>query len=194
VRSAGFDLKHAEERVTSFKTFIEDNKDELTALQIIYNQSYARQRLTYAAIKDLTLAMKDPPHHLTTADVWQAYKRLNAGLVKGAPVDQQLTEIVSLVRFALGYDTVLEPFGARVEQRFNLWVGREKNAGREFTPEQMAWLRTIAGFIAANAEIGPSDFMEIPSLSDKGGILKARELFGSGLNEMIEDLQGVLVA
>lgn len=45
VRSAGFDLRHAEERVTSFKTFIEDNKDELTALQIIYNQSYGQQRL-----------------------------------------------------------------------------------------------------------------------------------------------------
>lgn len=194
VRSAGFDLKHANERVTSFKSFIEDNKDELTALQIIYNQSYATQRLTYAAIKDLSQAMRNPPHHLTTADVWQAYKRLNAALVKGAPVDQQLTEIVSLVRFALGYDTVLEPFASRVEQRFNLWVGREKNAGREFTSEQMAWLRTIAGFIAANAEIGPSDFMEVPSLSDKGGILKARELFGTGLNDMLDELQGALVA
>lgn len=191
---ADFDLKHAEEKVASFKTFIDENKDELTALQIIYNQSYASQRLTYAAIKELGRAMKDPPHHLLTADVWQAYKRLNAATVKGAPVDQQLTEIVSLVRFALGYDKVLEPFAARVEQRFNLWIGREKNAGRIFSAEQMTWLRAIAGFIAANAEIGPSDFMEVPSLSDKGGILKARELFGTGLNEMLDELHGALVA
>lgn len=194
VRSAGFDLRHAEERVTSFKAFIEDNKDELTALQIIYNQSYVQQRLTYAAVKELTRALTDPPRYLTTADVWQAYKRLDASKVKGAPVDQQLTEIVSLVRFALGYDTVLEPFGTRVEQRFNLWVGREKNAGRDYTPEQMTWLRSIAGFIAANAEIGPSDFMDVPSLSDKGGILKARQLFGSGLNDLLDELQGALVA
>lgn len=191
---ADFDMKHAEEKVTSFKTFIENNKDELTALQIIYNQSYAQQRLTYAAIKDLARAMKDPPHHLITADVWQAYRRLNAATVKGAPVDQQLTELISLVRFALGQSTVLEPFASRVEQRFNLWVGREKKAGREFSEEQMTWLRTIAGFIAANAEIGASDFMELPSLSDKGGILKARELFGSGLNDMLDELQGALVA
>ena len=54
VLGAGFDLKHAEERVTSFKTFIEENKDELTALEIIYNQSYGQRRLTYAAIKELT--------------------------------------------------------------------------------------------------------------------------------------------
>lgn len=191
---ADFDMKHAEEKVTSFKTFIEDNKDELTALQIIYNQSYAQQRLTYAAIKDLARAMKDPPHHLITADVWQAYRRLNAATVKGAPVDQQLTELISLVRFALGQSSVLEPFASRVEQRFNLWIGREKKAGREFSEEQMTWLRTIAGFIAANAEIAPSDFMEAPSLSDKGGILKARELFGAGLNDMLDELQGALVA
>lgn len=194
VRSAGFDLKHAEERITSFRTFIEENKDELTALQIIYNQSYGQHRLTYSAIKELTRALTDRPFYLTTADVWQAYKRLDASRVKGAPVDQQLTEIVSLIRFALGYDAVLEPFAARVEQRFNLWVGREKNAGREYSTEQMAWLHTIAGFIAANVEIGPSDFMNVPGLSDKGGILKARELFGTGLNEMLDKLQGALVA
>ena len=138
--------------------------------------------------------MKDPPHHLLPADIWQAYKRLNAASVKGAPVDQQLTEIVSLVRFALGHDEVLEPFEAKVQQRFNLWIGREKKAGREYTEEQMGWLRTIKGFVAANAEIEARDFLEAPSLADKGGILKARELFGSELGSMLDDLNGALVA
>ena len=191
---ADFDLKHAEEKVASFETFIEENRDELTALQIIYNRSYASRRLTYAAIRELAQAMKDPPHHLLAADVWQAYRRLDAAAVKGAPVDQQLTEVVSLVRFALGQDAVLEPFGTKVERRFNLWLGRQKNAGREYTQEQMGWLRTIAGFIAANAEIGQRDFMEVPGLTDRGGILKAREVFGAGLNDMLDDLQGALVA
>ena len=192
--SADFDQKHAQEKIDSFKQFIEENKDELTALQIIYNQSYSNQKLTYAAIKELAQAMKDPPHYLLTADVWQAYKRLNAALVKGAPADQQLTEIISLVRFALGFDAVLEPFAAKVEQRFNLWIGREKKAGRDYTGEQMTWLRNIASFITANAEIAPRDFMNVPDLADKGGILKAREVFGAGLNDMLEDLQGALVA
>lgn len=194
VRSAGFDLKHAEERITSFKTFMEDNKDEITALQILYNQPAGNRQLTYGQIKELVQRMTDPPHHLTTADVWQAYKRLDAAKVKGAPVDKQLTEVVSLVRFALGYDDVLEPFATKVEQRFNLWIGREKKAGREYTSEQMKWLRIIAAFVAANAEITPRDFMEVPSLSDEGGILRARELFGSDLNDMLDDLQEALVA
>jgi type I restriction enzyme R subunit len=194
LRSADFDRKHAEERITSFRTFMEENKDEITALQILYNLPVSQKRLTYASIKELVQRMTDPPHYLRTADVWQAFKRLDAAKVKGAPVDKQLTEVVSLVRYAIGTDDELVPFGDRVEQRFNLWVGREKRAGREYTAEQMEWLRMIAAFIAANAEITPRDFMEVPTLADRGGILKARALFGTELNEMLDDLQGALVA
>jgi type I restriction enzyme R subunit len=105
-----------------------------------------------------------------------------------------LTEIVSLVRFALGYDEVLEPFGARVEQRFNLWVGREKKLGRDYTPEQLAWLTDIARYIAANLEIEQRDLMETPPFTDRGGLLAARRLFGEQLDPLLDDLQEVLVA
>jgi type I restriction enzyme, R subunit len=194
VLSADFDLKRSEETITSFKQFIEDNRDELTALQILYNQPLGKQRLTYAAIRELVTAMSDKPPYLTAATVWQAYKRLNAKSVRGAPVDEQLTEVVSLVRFALGQVDVLEPFGSVVEQRFNLWLGRQKKAGRDYTTEQEEWLRMIASFIAANAEITPRDFMEAPSLSDKGGILTARKLFDSRFNETLDELQTALAA
>lgn len=102
VTGAGFDKQQAEKAVKSFKDFIEENRDELAALQILYNQPKGRQRLTYAAIRELVQRLTDPPRYLTTATVWQAYKRLDAAKVRGAPVDEQLTEVVSLVRFALG--------------------------------------------------------------------------------------------
>jgi type I restriction enzyme R subunit len=191
---AGFDLSRAEETVTSFRDFIEAHRDELTALQILYNQPRGQQRLTYAAIRELVDALTAPPLYLTTATVWQAYKRLDAAKVRGAPVDDQLTEVVSLVRFALGQEETLEPFADKVEQRFNLWLGREKKAGREYSDDQTGWLRAIASFIAANAEIGPRDFMEAPSLTGRGGIVAARRAFGEGLNDMLDDLQGALVA
>lgn len=194
VISADFDLKRSQETVTSFKQFIEDNRDELTALQILYNQPLGKQHLTYAAVRELVTAMSDKPPYLTTANVWQAYKRLNAKAVRGAPVDEQLTEVVSLVRFALGQVDALEPFGSVVEQRFNLWLGRQKKAGRDYTPEQEEWLRMIASFIAANAEITTRDFMEAPSLSDRGGILKARMLFEPRFDATLDELQTALVA
>lgn len=57
VTNASYDLKQAEERIASFKAFMEQHKDELTALQILYNQPYGKQKLTYAAIKELTQAI-----------------------------------------------------------------------------------------------------------------------------------------
>ncbi len=191
---AGFDMRRAEETVTSFRAFIDANRDALTALQILYNQPRGQQRLTYGAIRELVEALTTPPLYLTTATVWQAYKRLDAAKVRGAPVDDQLTEVVSLVRFALGQEDMLEPFADKVEARFNLWLGREKKASREYSEDQTGWLRAIASFIAANAEIGPRDFMEAPSLTGRGGIVAARKAFGEGLNDMLDDLQGALVA
>ncbi|MBB3332734.1 type I restriction enzyme R subunit [Halomonas campaniensis] len=191
---ADFDHQRAEQTITSFKAFIEENRDELTALQILYNQPLGQQRLTYGAIRELVNAMLEKPPHLAVANVWQAYKRLEASQVRGAPVDEQLTEVVSLVRYALGQTDTLEPIDAVVERRFNLWLGREKKAGREYNAEQEAWLRAIAAYLAANAEIAPRDFMEVPSLADQGGILQARQVLGNGLNEMLNELQEALVA
>ncbi len=194
VLHTGFDLKKAQDTITSFKDFIEQHRDQLTALQIIYSQPAGKQRLTYAAIRDLVAAMRRNTPALALADVWQAYKRLDAVSVRGAPVDDQLTEVVSLVRYALGQAQTLEPFAGVVQQRFNLWLGREKKAGRAYSDEQEGWLRLIAAHIAANAEITPADFMSVPALADQGGLVRARQVLGTGLNEMLEDMQEVLVA
>ncbi len=194
VLNASFDLREAEKRITSFKTFMDENKDELTALQILYNQPVGRQRLTYAQLKELAARLSDPPHFLTTADVWQAYRRLEEAKVRGVPADKLLTEIVALVRFTLGQIDLLEPISLQVERRFNLWIGRQKKAGVAYTPEQMEWLMLIRDHIAANAEIAAGDLMQNPAFADRGGVVKARELFGTSLTNLLDDLTKALVA
>jgi len=194
VTLAEYDLVRAEERTRSFRDFIDANKDELLALQILYNLPHAARRLTYDAIRELVHKLADPPQHLTTADVWQAYRRLHQDRVRGVPADKLLTDIISLVRFAIGRDEVLEPFGAKVEQRFNLWIGRQKKAGKDFTEEQMAWLTLIKTHIVANAEIAPRDLMETTAFTELGGLIRARALFGDGLNTLLDDLSEALVA
>lgn len=192
--SATYDMKQAQARVTSFREFIEANKNELLALQILYSQPYPKQQLTYASIKELAQKLTDPPHHLTTADVWQAYKRLHTTLVRGAPSDKVLTDIISLVRFATEQTDVLEPYDAGVRQRFNLWVGRQKKAGREFSAEQMNWLEGIRDYLAANVEIAPADLMKDQPFTDWGGIVAARGVFGEELQPMLDELGEVLAA
>ena len=194
VTHAAFDQQQSEKRISSFKEFIEMNKNELLALQILYSQPFPKRRLTYAAIKELASKLTDPPHHLTTADVWQAYKRLQVTLVRGAPSDKVLTDIISLVRFATGQADTLEPYAARVEQKFNLWVGRQKKAGRDYTEDQMNWLKAIKEYLAANVEIAPADLMKDPPFSAWGGVVAARKLFGTELNEMLDELSEALAA
>ena len=194
LRVAEYDKGQAEKRATSFKAFIEQHKNELLALQILYSQPYPKRRLTYASIRELAAKLADPPHHLTTADVWQAYKRLNASLVRGAPSDKVLTDVISLVRFGTGQAEVLEPYAARVEQRFNLWIGRQIKAGKAFSDEQTAWLRAIKDYLAANVEIEQGDLMRDQPFSDWGGVVAARKLFGMELSGMLDELCEVLVA
>tara|TARA_R110002072_G_scaffold182916_2_gene339162 strand:+ start:734 stop:3475 length:2742 start_codon:yes stop_codon:yes gene_type:complete len=190
----GFSKVEAQKRVTSFKTFLEENRDELAALQILYNRPYGQQRLTFEAIKDLSLKLADPPHHLDTATVWQAYRRLDSAVVKGAPVEDLLTEIVALVRFALGQIKELHSVTVEVERKFNLWIGRRKQAGETFTDEQTVWLEGIRDVIAANFEISSRDFLDNPRFTDRGGLLKARALFGERLDPLLEDMAVALVA
>jgi type I restriction enzyme, R subunit len=129
---AGYDVERAREMTQHFEQFIDENKDRLAALQILLNRPYRARHLTYAAIRELADELTRAPWPLDVAQVWHAYQRLDAARVRGAP-EKVLTDIIALVRFAAGGpDAVLESFSRRVEQRFNLWVGRQIKGGPEF--------------------------------------------------------------
>jgi type I restriction enzyme R subunit len=133
---AGFDetaRQRAEQMVKSFKDFILENKDELAALQIIYNQPYGQRHLTYEHIRQLAEAIKKPPYHLTPDQLWRAYEKLEKSKVKNASPHRLLADIISLVRFALGETDLLVPFNQTVEHRFREWLEMQEKAGQEFT-------------------------------------------------------------
>jgi len=178
--------------VEAFRKFIEENKDELTALQIIYSKPFASRQLTYDAIKQLAEAIRKPPYNLTPELVWMAYEQLEKSKVKGAGPQKLLTNIVSLVRFAIGTVDVLEPFAETVNQRFNGWLAKQEKQGKRFTPEQLEWLNMIKEHIATSLTIGIEDFENVP-FNQKGGAIKANRLFGQELKKILEELNTVLV-
>ena len=90
--------------IASFKQFIADNKDELTALQFIYGKPYGTRHLTYEAINELADAIEKPPYSVTREQVWQAYQQLEQSKVKKVGAQKLLTDIISLIRFTLGTD------------------------------------------------------------------------------------------
>jgi type I restriction enzyme R subunit len=185
--------QRAQAIVADFTQFIEDHKDELTALQIIYSKPYGQRHLTYEEIKQLAEAIQKPPHNLTPEVVWQAYERLEKSKVRGAGPHRLLTDIISLVRFALKEDDILEPFTDVVNERFNSWMSKQQKEGHTFTTEQIEWLTMIKDHIATSASIGMDDFDNVP-FDQKGGRIKAYKLFGEELNSLMKILNESLVA
>ena len=135
-----------------------------------------------------------PPLMLTTERLWAAYARVQGNRVKGVGLRRQLTDIVSLLRFALGLDAELRPFAGEVDRRFQAWVFRH-NAQRAtaFTPEQMDWLRLMKDHIASSCSIGRDDF-DYAELADKGGLQKVWQVFGEELDGLIGEMNVELVA
>lgn len=193
VISSGYDETRAQAVADRFKEFLETHKDQFAALQILYGRPYARRRLTYDELEELREALRRPPWLLEPVNIWRAYKRLNDGRVRGSAT-RILTDVVMLVRYALGLDEVLEPLPAKVAGRFNLWLGREKNAGRDYSEEQIAWLTAIRDHLAVNVEVSRQDLQEVAVFADRGGVLRAQRLFGGRLDGLLDDLTAALVA
>jgi type I restriction enzyme, R subunit len=181
----------ARNTVQSFRQFIEDNKDEITALQILYSRPY-RQRLTFREIKELANAIGRSPYRLSPEGLWKAYETLDRTRVRGS-AGAVLTNIVSLVRFTLQQDDQLVPFPDIVAARFSQWMEAQEEAGRAFTDEQRTWLALIRDHVAASLAITPEDFEEVPFVQH-GGLGKAVELFGDDLSPLLDELTEALVA
>jgi type I restriction enzyme, R subunit len=179
----------ARETIESFERFIEKNKDEIAALQVLYSRPY-RQRLTFPQIKELANEIAKPPRRWTPDRLWQAYEALDRSRVRGSG-RRVLTDLVTLVRFALHEDEELIPFPDRVGERYRAWLLQQENAGREFTPEQLAWLDRIRATIASSLGISREDLTG-PGFAERGGLGKAVELFGADLDQLLDELSEVL--
>jgi len=193
---AGFDDK-AKERakgiVETFKKFIKENKNELTALQMIYQKPYGRRHLTYQEIKQLAEAIKKPPYYLTTDIIWKAYEQLEQSKVKNAGPQKLLTDIISILRFTIGEINELVPFTEFVNIKFYKWIKEQEGLGKRFTQEQMDWLTKIKDHIASSLTIEKDDF-ELSPFVEKGGLIKAYQIFGNELDKILEELNEVLAA
>src|SRR3970282_2016934 len=104
---------------------MEQQKDELTALQVFYNQPYRRRELTYTMIKEVLEKLQNDKPTLAPMNVWRAYEALEQGT---GSQRNELTAIVSLIRKISGIDTTLTSYDKTVDKNFQDWVFK-KQAG-----------------------------------------------------------------
>jgi type I restriction enzyme R subunit len=179
----------AKQTVTDWKAFIEENKDELTALQILYSKPSGK-RLTFAEIRELANAIGRPPHAWTPERIWDAYETLERSRVRGHG-GRILTDLVSLVRFTIEDESELVPWTDKVNQRFDEWLAEQSRQGVVFDADQEQWLELIRDHVAGSLTVRLEDLME-PPFSAHGGLSKARDLFGTELDDLLADLTTVL--
>jgi len=183
--------------IQKFSDYIQQHKDEIAALSFFYQQPYQRRVLTFEMIEELHELLSRPPLMLTTERLWNAYARVHANHVKGVTSRRQLTDLVSLLRFAMELDgegAELKPFADEVDRRFQTWIFRHNaQRGTAFSPEQTDWLRLMKDHIASSCSISRKDF-DYTELADKGGLQKAWGLFGKELDTLMNEMNEELVA
>ena len=198
ITHSGFD-KHAKENadeiINNFRKFIDENKDEITALKIIYNsrKNIINDVPTYKMITDLRDAMANPPYLLTIDQIWNAYQRIEPKRTKTRTAVGMLTDIISLLRFELKIDNTLEPYSEIVNRRFKQWVFKRNAGPVQFTEEQMEWLRMIKDYIITSVKMEKEAFDYTPFI-DKGGLGKFWKLFGENTEPVIKELNEELAA
>lgn len=197
---AGFDaqaLEKAKSMLTSFREFLDENKDQIEALQVLYSQPY-RAGLKFRHVKELASKLNQPPFFVdpnrpeSLTRLWQAYEVVEPDKVRGKG-GKQLVDVIALVRHAMDPNTTLAPVGMTVQERYQQWMAEKQTSGVIFTADQRKWLDAIKDHIAASLNIEQDDLEEVP-FNSIGGLGRAYELFGDTLIAILDELNERLAA
>ena len=187
-----FTIEKANETIKDFSDYLEKNKDEIKALSIFYNQPYNRRNITFKMIKEVMEKLKLEKPLLAPDFVWNAYSAVEN--VRSRQPKDELTALVSLIRRVCGIDKELKPFDKTINENYQNWIFRQ-NAGKHnrFSLEQTEWLRMIKDHVISSyhIEIDDLDYTPFDALGGRG---RMHQLFGSEMNDIIDELNRVLAA
>ncbi len=184
-------LDKAAAKIADFKRFIQEHKDELTALQVFYGQA-TPDRLHFRDLKELAELIARPPVSATTEELWHCYEALESAQA-GGKGGQIITDLVSLIRHTLRPSEPLTPFAHVVHDRYAAWRRQQADSGVAFTDEQVRWLDKIAEHVATSLAIEMDDFHD-GWFAQRGNLGKAYELFGDRLQFIVADMNRALTA
>lgn len=191
---AGFDAQQeegAQRVIQTFRAFIEENRDEILALRIIYSQMYRDRPMVISGLKALYEKLK--AQGITIDRLWDCYAIAKPDRVRGRSTIHQLADLIAMIRFEMGYGDNLQPFAETVNYNFKQWIFRRNAGAVHFTEEQMEWLRLVKDHIAVSLSIEPED-LELSPFDHKGGLGRFYEVFGEGYQEILDEMNIELVA
>lgn len=191
---AGFDAQKeetADRVIRTFHEFIEENKDEIIALRILYSQTYQDRPMAIEKLKALYQKLRGKG--VTIERLWDCYVIKKPDKVKGSSTLRQLADLVSMIRFEMGQADSLQPFADKVNYNFQQWTFRRNAGAVHFTPEQMEWLQLVKDHIATSLSIQTED-LDLSPFDRKGGLGRFYEVFGEQYEAILTEMNRELVA
>ena len=189
--SGHVDKAKASALVTSWREYLDANKDEIAAIQAIYAQPKT-PKVAYEELKELADRIHRPPRNWTVDSLWAAYEAVDTGNVTHSN-RHTTTDLVALIRFALGYDNELIPFASTIEERWANWLAQQAQAGTDFTDTEMWWLENIKNVIVQSGDFHTTQ-LELPPFTERGGTDGAIRDLGVGVAPLLQGLAEGLTA
>ena len=185
------DTERAREVISNWRQYIEDNKDEITLIQVLYSQPKG-SKLTFDEISEMASKIQAPPRSWSIGLIWNAYEALDADHVKKS-ARHTATDLVTLIRYTLGLDADLTPYADVIEARYENWLDQQAQAGVEFTDDQRWWLDRIKDTFIQSAEFKIED-LEMAPFTERGGLDGVGRDLGQKAQALVDDLSEALAA
>ena len=165
----GFSIETSKAFIANFEKYINDHKDEIEALRIIYNSE--NKLITYSMLVDLQEKLLSYDKQFSPYIIWKSYKRIDSD-GKVLELDQKnnvnaLTNLIQIVRYAYGKNkSLFSLFGVSM-QRFSLYVG---STNHTLTDQQIRIMRKIAEYIVEEGAINSLELNSIDTDLWRNGV------------------------
>lgn len=153
----GFSKESARKFIDSFEKCLDDNKDNIEALRIIYNSDDVM--ITHDMLQALQDKLIVANRLFIPYEIWRNYKIIDTDGYVGEIGKQNmaaLTNLIQLVRYAFKKKPYLVSLYTGYSQRFSLYCGRN-NHKFELTEEQRDIMKQIADYIISDGAISATD-------------------------------------
>ena len=157
---AGFSKEAAKPFIENFEKYLDENKDSVEALRILYNSENVI--ITHAMLVDLRDRLLSENRQYSAYQIWRNYKLLDLdGSVE--ELDKKtnvhaLTNLIQIVRYAYQKNHELTSLITGCAQRFSLYCGQNQ---RILTDVQKEIMRQIAEYVVDAGAISVEELNDV---------------------------------
>ena len=178
---AGFSKETAKSFIENFEKYLDDNKDSIEALRIIYNSEDTV--ITHSMLSELRDRLLSESRQYGVYQIWKNYKVLDTeGNVDELDVKTNvnaLTNLIQIVRYAYKKNQKLTSLINGYAKRFALYCGQQQ---RVLTEDQVEIMKQVAEFVINDGAISVKELNEIDTdlwrkgVTSFGGKVLAEEM------------------